>query len=757
MEKKDEQRERRMMINDTVIHVTATLGTLLCFALLGINAVWLITNLCRRRSHRIPYIRNYKKGGFILNYPIMILIYFIGILYEERSVFDAFAASIVKAADFVRLYFSTAEIRGLMTDNPLYAITVYGGYALIVVGTVLLTLSLLQQHLWCAYHSLLAKVSRKESLYLFGYHPDNIDICRSDANRRNVCVIANLSREACERLYIENIPYQSISYQEWTESKLPTLFRRRVKKSIFIINTGSDTDNAELCKCFAAEITKATEKKREEMFSRVRIYVLGDPSYRAIYENAMKRGYGCIQYVNKYQKIATDLIARYPLALFMDEDRIDYAKALVKRDVDINVLLVGFGKVNRQILLSSVAINQFMTDSEDGPVHKPVNYFVFDKGRAEQDKNLNHDYYRFRDKRESIDPDQYLPLPPLPAEVEYSCVDVNDADFYKQIKAIVTGKPQDANFIVVSFGNDLENLDMAHKLVEKCDEWESQNTIIFVRAFGWHKDQTPIESDRCCFFGNESTTVFDIDKLLSDRTYHMAKMRNVVFELEHDMDKGKEIPSDADSLQEYIDKLHVAWYRSKLQIERESTLFACLSLRSKLNLMGLDLCDKQSPDDVGLSEAEFMRRYGGENFADTVERSWTVNGKRIAFYDIDAPSECRRNLAILEHNRWVAFALSRGMVPATRDQILSETVWENGTWVHTDGKNYALRRHGHLTTFAGLAAFGAMIAYRLDDHESKTRQLIRYRYQLLDDAYTLLTENGYKIVEKAPAAQASSL
>ena len=44
----------------------------------------------------------------------------------------------------------------------------------------------------------------------------------------------------------------------------------------------------------------------------------------------------------------------------MSEKQIDYSTSLIKKDVDINVIMLGFGRSGQQILLTSVANNQFL-------------------------------------------------------------------------------------------------------------------------------------------------------------------------------------------------------------------------------------------------------------------------------------------------------------------------------------------------------------------------------------------------------------
>ena len=91
--------------------------------------------------------------------------------------------------------------------------------------------------------------------------------------------------------------------------------------------------------------------------------------------------------------------------------------------------------------------------------------------------------------------------------------------------------------------------------------------------------------------------------------------------------------------------------------------------------------------------------------------------------------------------------ISRGIVPSSRDQILNEKIVVKGKLKNSNGKNYAVRRHGNLTTFDGLVEFRQMISSR-DGSSELENDVIKYDYQLLDDAYWLLSKNGYKIIKK---------
>lgn len=156
---------------------------------------------------------------------------------------------------------------------------------------------------------------------------------------------------------------------------------------------------------------------------------------------------------------------------------------MIKDGVNINALLIGFGKTNQQLFLTSVANNQFITNGEDGVKLKKVKYFIFDKNPAENNKNLNHNYSRYKNECKDVSTEEHLPLPDYPAEEYFYRLDVNDVDFYNEIKKISTTPPQDVNYIVIAFGTDLENIDMAQKLVAKSKEWGVNNLTIKLNVF----------------------------------------------------------------------------------------------------------------------------------------------------------------------------------------------------------------------------------------------------------------------------------
>ena len=567
----------------------------------------------------------------------------------------------------------------------------------------------------------------KERVYLFGDNEDNRKIYDSKGAREGALIDAAME-----------------SAHGWAE-KIVSDAKRLPVRNVVVVNTGDEEQNFAICREFIRLIESASEEERELYFRYLRISVFGDPHLEARYEELVGGGYGCISYVNKYQQIAMDFIERYPLTKFMDARHIDYQTSLVKAGVDIRVFMLGFGKTNRQIFLTSVANNQFLCEGANGPELKKVEYYIFDKAPQEKKQYLDGSYYRFVNELDGYKEEDYLPLPAVPAKETYFTLPDGDG-LYAQLETLLAYGEKGANFVIVACGSDRENIELAQKILEKKKVWKEDHLVVFVKSRNVRKEDTQIEDEDCYFIGNEEDCVFNIEEILGDRIYTMSQLRNAIYDLEYELTSGNK-----NITEEYVQKNRENatrnWYTSKSQLERESSTYGCLSLRSKLNLMGLDYCGKDENDLPALTQEEYLALYAKGDAPDLTTYAITADGKPIVCYTLDFVDSRRKTMAIHEHQRWNSFMISKGMVPATKKQILEEQTERNGKKRYTNGKNYAARRHGNLTTFEGLIEFRQMVAKR-DDCDEGDKDVIKYDYQLLDDAYWLLEKSGCKIVRR---------
>ncbi|MBO5788920.1 MAG: hypothetical protein J6R42_03130, partial [Clostridia bacterium] len=455
---------------------------LICFAVMALDLLYVVTKiLCLKRADRIEFVRSFKKGRCSFIYFVAFPLFLCGRLYTGQEFLKAIFSSIHYIVKLVILQYDITPIEALMNDSTLYANAIYFCYTLVAFNVILFALSIFNQKIWYGFRTIFFRFRRKEKYILLGSNEENLSIFRSTPPH-SAQIVDLLTDEQCNTYYMEDIGYHDLKVWDDLVGYVSRQHRKRDDAKLYIIvNSGSEEQNVLFCQRLVGYIQSLDHP---DLLFGLEIYVFGDARYEGLYEDLMKQAKGCLHYLNKYQKVAVDMIDRFPFTRFMDDRHIDFDTSLVCGEVDINVALIGFGNTNRQIFLTSVANNQFITQGEDGEPHiKPVHYHIIDKQDAHSNKNLNHSYYRFTHEFSTIQnrEDEYLPFPDLPAAEHYYQMDINELSFYSSIRRVFSRHPLDVNFIVVAFGSDLENMDMAKKLIEKRNEWKLPHLVIFVK------------------------------------------------------------------------------------------------------------------------------------------------------------------------------------------------------------------------------------------------------------------------------------
>lgn len=739
-----------------MIYQIVSLICIACIAALALGGALAI--FTRKRHRRLSFIQSFKSGVFTLIYPIGIPLYWIGLIYAGGKPFESLFSAIHKGIGLIGLDYDTESVSALMESEPIYSFALYFCFVAVTLNTLLFALSFLHMQIWACIERNRWRFDKNDKLLIVGNNEENLAIYASE-KKRSAIVVDELSREAKSELYGKKVRFVSKSkdvsslkgeealysgIERYCRAVLTRYLTKSKKSCVIVINTKDDDANVALCHklidCTRDIFVGRDPSEIAATLARVKIYVFGLPAHETVYNRLAASSNGCVRYVNKYRRIAIDFIDRFPLTQFMTEEQIDYGSSCLRDGVRVNVAMIGFGKTNEQIFLTSVANNQFVAEKEGRIALSPVNYYIFDKLHLDNDKNLNHSCYRFRNEfalsEEGGEDPRYLPLPELPSKEYYDRLDINDSSFYDKLRGALSGDGA-YNYVVIGFGSDLENIDMAHKIIEKKLEWGLRDTYVFVKVRSGDDMHEIFARDDCFLIGDESRAVYNMEQIDNDRLTGMAKMRNRIYSLEYEIASNGGALSDAE-VKKVCDQADCDWYIKKTQFERESNIYACLSLRSKLQLMGFDYQPiTEENKNAAVSEADYCGAYAA---GDKIEyhKDLMVEDKKVVKYGVDFKPSRRKTMAIHEHLRWNSFMITKGFVPSSKEEILASN----------NGKNYALRRHGNLTTFEGLEEFRRMIARRDGKKELET-DVIKYDYQLLDDAHWLLSKNDRQIVRRS--------
>lgn len=687
----------------------------------------------KSRYDRITYIRSFKKGKCLLIYPIAFALYLTGKLYAGMSVAEAIFTSVNNVVVLVVLRYNPSDLNVLIQDNKLFEVTLYLCYVFVTINAILFVLSVGNQQILNALSNATFKLSKQKKYIIIGNNSDNYKIYDSIKSKSKILVDSADKdvKASCAELYRRRINYNLMGKSAWRGIAEFCIKNSSHQNCTVIINTQNDETNLKICAQFSQVFSElaSTENNTEKhvpLFEKINVFVYGNEELESLYLDIADNSYGCIHYITRHRMIAFDFEDNYPFAKFMNEQSIDYSTALLKDEAEINVAMLGFGKVNRELFKMSAVNNQFLGGTQENPIQRPVNYHIFEKGRSDS-KNLNHNFFRYNLEFSDLSEAQkknYLPLPMPPANVTFEDdFDICQRDFYKHLFNLF--KPEKTkrktNFIIIALGSDSENIDFAQKMIEKKNEWQLDNLTVFVRlrsdslakAF-----ENTFKKQNCFIFGEDTRTVYNITKIEKEKFYNMAMQRHISYAVEN------ELKTNPNADLEQI-KAHAIyeWNVNLSYSQRLSNLYCCLSMRSKLLLIGLDICT--SNDKNNLSKQIFFDKYFAGDRPQNIELE---SDKPIIKYTLDFPVSLRRTLAILEHYRWNAFMIMQGFVPSTIEQIKNEKY---------HGKNYSQRRHGNLTTFEGLIEFRKLVAQKTGAAQEAC-DVFKYDYQIMDDAWWFL-------------------
>lgn len=708
----------------------------LCIAgMVGI-LIFLVAKFCSLdRAGKIEFIKSFKKGKCATIYCIAIPLYFMAAIYSGKSIVKSIFEAIYKAVYLVVLKYDYSY--SLIEDNAVFAVALYMCFALVIINAFMIVISLLHKQIWKNRRLSKFRKSGGDKCIIIGNSATGRQIYSSCGCAKAIMDV--MKKGDCDKLFAAGITYRDFDgkdrFRTWMNKSLTKLLES-VRKSGNKLNVIINADDERKNLSFSSMFLEFLGTLSDDYVSHIDVYAFGKREYESVYEAYEAKSRGCLHYIDEYTQLSVDFISRYPLTQYMDERQIDYESSLIRPNIDINVAMIGFGGANRQLFLSMLANNQFLTADEKGNiVCKQVNYHLFDRRHAKNGGCFNADYFRFGHDYNMAggfkeNEKKYLPFPEEPEKHFYHALDLNNIRFYDDLKSALSFRENAVNEVIVALGDDYLNIDIGKRISAKLDEWRCGNCKVFVRIRDkkiFKDGEIFFENGRCVAFGNEEDSIYNYSNIIYEQFNEMAIMRNCIYDVEHDM------KHDVVTDEEWA-KSRIKWYTKRSALERWSNIYSCLALKSKLQLMGLDCRKKDEDEAEGLSAEEYMSVYAAGDEPEIEE----CDGMSRIKYTLDFPCSKRRNLAVQEHNRWNAYMLMKGFVPADKEQIIGDK---------KHGKNYVTRTHGNLTTFDGLVEYRRIVAEAENNTEEKV-DVIKYDYQLLDGAWWLLTQNGFKIVKR---------
>ena len=407
--------------------------------------------------------------------------------------------------------------------------------------------------------------------------------------------------------------------------------------------------------------------------------------------------------------LARNFTEKNPVIKYLPEDFI--VDGALKPESDIAVFIIGYGGLGRQIFKNSVLNNQYVTYS-DGYKVLPLHYYICDTAIDSSDWLIDG-------MKQSLDElvqytDKYFTPPEMPYTAEVISVSPTSREIMKAIKGHIN-KPNSYAFVIVDTNDDYSNIEIAAKI--KSFLYGINNFRIFVCS----KDSSAKNENVISYFGKrESVLTHDI--IVNDCFSSMGKKLNEMYEVHYASDDEKKRTDFADYIHK---KANVSWAGLDY-FTKYSNIYSAMSLRVKLNLLGLDY---KSGDETPCG-TELLPDYSKElPYSDYLTRS------------------TRNALIAQEHARWNAYHLVNEWMPLEKEGIVGN-MKDNGS-VKFTVKIPAAKKHACLTTHADLNILSTHLA-RSANNNSSAADYDFYRNDefLLAGIDEIFNTFGYSAVKK---------
>lgn len=419
----------------------------------------------------------------------------------------------------------------------------------------------------------------------------------------------------------------------------------------------------------------------------------------------------------RYELMARRFLIDHPITKYIPRDFFNDNLTL-KPEKEINVVFLGFGKVNYELFKLMSAQFQFAKEKDGTLCSAPVHYYILENNEA---CFHNEHFICLLNEYKELFTETDLPPAERICDLKDSLpMDAHSAKTRKLLRSLVN--KDNYTYFIISMSEDFEDAAFAYKLKETFDQ---DNTYkIFVRAKSPEHQQLNEDDQSIVFFG-ETDSYFSHENIVNDDLRQLAQNVN---DLYHDY------------TQDSLTQLR-CWQRLPI-VEQYSNLNAAINIYFKLALMGFTL---KKGCGQGLNEANFKaacpnafmpKDAGFEYFSDT---------------------QTANVLAFIEHSRWNAYYLLTGYKPLPFDEFVWSVNKKGFDVLHH--KDIARRRHACLTTYAGLK--------QLIDHKYETLQsashegknvgevklnnladIYRYDYMVIDNLYEALTRLDYSIIKR---------
>ncbi|MBQ2892450.1 MAG: hypothetical protein IJE45_06115 [Bacilli bacterium] len=656
---------------------------------------------------------------------LLFILYVIGLHYTSElngvkvTIFDYFViCEHVISSSFFEI--NQDMVADLVEYSNIYSIAFFGAVFLLVSSLYITILS-----------SLIVRVINKIRVSIAIKKDCDILIGENKFNeiyyqqyKKCLVLTESYKKEKFFEYYFNGIPVINMSF---TKDNLVKLLKKCFKKNNIVNFISFNDSNAnlkyidEFKEFLNLEINKVKVVSKKQFFLKVELDFHNQLTIqnRILEEQDFSAFITCF---NRYEYLALEFIEKNPITKNMPSCFFDYDTASLKNDTKINVYYLGYGKVSRALHRAQLMNDQLPTIINGNVKPYSINYYAFDNSNSSiENKNTIFYSERYDEHINEFDGVEYFDKVNKMETIKYFKYDVNSNELFGEIvKTMFTDELEKTyNRIIVSFGEDIDNLDYALKLKGLFEERKYENYEIFVRIKNDPKlAMELLNSSHITVFGNIKS-VFNHQVIVNEELMELAKDLNSKY-------NGKHL-------------YETSWYELSA-IKQFSNIYSSLNIRLKLNLLGFDYVKENTVVDNTEVNKELKK----------VIKTDLDNYNEYLFFEKKEKTPVNV-ISYQEHMRWNAFYISYGYVPMKKKDIY--LIDETDARFYKD--NDILREHACITTYEGLNDYhhhlAALLSERNNKSISENLEIVhtyRYDYMLIEDILKLFVNTKYRLINK---------
>ena len=572
----------------------------------------------------------------------------------------------------------------------------------------------------------LALTLRKDCDVLIGENEYNKEYIKNCS--RCIVITNNSKSENVEEYYVNKIP---VIQNKFEKQILMRLFKRNILKNreLNFISFDDSSTNLKLIKEFEEFLNMEIKSKKVIDYKVCYLKVEIDASNQISIKNKILENKSLAAFIDcftRYELFALSFIEKNPITEHLPSNFIDTTKGVINNDKVINVFYLGYGKIAKTLHRAQLMNDQLPTINKDNNIERfKINYLAYDKEEnAQDDKNMTFFFKRYDENINRYSSKEYFEHIDKLDELVFKKINIESYHIVNEIvnELSKTDKANTYNRFIISYGDDIDNIDMAIKVSTLLKEHDYDNFEMYVRVKGEFPAAIRLLEDNRINVIGDLSSIFNHDVIVNERLLELAKLVNKKY-------NSKRLSESS-------------WY-NLTSIKQLSNIYSSLNIRLKLNLLGYDYIRENNKVDNEsmIKEIESKVSFNKEKYEDYL------------FY-LNKNYKAVHLLAYQEHLRWNAFYVGNGYVPLLKDKIkLIDKDGEYGPVFYKD--DGLLNLHACLTTYQGLDAYHKHLAKLLTEANGKSidRNLdivetYKYDHMIIESIKPMFEDSCYRLIKK---------